>query len=328
MSADSYSIAVYGACGAVGREVLTALEGEGLDVRDLIPVGATMQTGMQARWRSRQLQVKSGGDVDVHDIDAAVLAVPGGASDGLRPALRAADVFLIDLGAGSDLPLLWPGLTDAVLEEHPGGVAVPGSAASTLAPLLAAVAPLGTLAAVDATVLASASAAGKLGETALSSQTLALLSHRVPEPGPFSGVLAFNAMAGSAWSDGAADPEEARVTTELRTLVPAAAQAEVRASVVQVALFAGTGIATTLRFAGDAPTLESVAKAIDRRPDLARHPGQLAVRDAAEVDPVLVGQLQQDPDGAIRCFLAADGLHRTGEAVGAIMARVIGEDLW
>ena len=60
MSADSYSIAVYGACGAVGREVLTALEGEGLDIRELIPVGATMATGMQASWRSRQLQMKSG----------------------------------------------------------------------------------------------------------------------------------------------------------------------------------------------------------------------------------------------------------------------------
>ena len=328
MSADSYSIAVYGACGAVGREVLTALEGEGLDIRELIPVGATMATGMQASWRSRQLQMKSGSDVDVHALDAAVLSVPAGASAALRAPLRAADVFVVDLAAGSDLPLLWPGLTDAALEDHPGGVAVPCAAASTLAPLLAALAPLGTLSAVDSTVLVSASAAGKLGEMALSSQTLALLSHRVPDPGPFSGVLAFNAMAGSARSDAASDPEEAHIERELRALVPALAGAVVRTSVVQVPLFAGLGVSVTLRFEGTAPSLEDVGQAIDRRPDVARHPGQLAVRDATEVDFVMVGLLQQDPDGVVRCFLAADGLHRTGEAVGAILGRVIEDDLW
>ena len=329
MSADTYSIAVFGACGATGREVLTALEGEGLPIDHVIPVGATLATGMEARWRGRHLSVVNHQQLDVQDIDAAILAVPAGTAPPLVQTLRAADVMVIDLsGTASQLPLLWPTLDAEPLESHPGGVAIPCAGAATLAPFLSPLAAVAPVAAIDATVLAPASAAGRRGEEALSGQTLALMGHRVPEPGPFSGVLAFNAFAGSARASATEDPDEARIAAELAALVPALADATLRLSVVHVPLSAGSGISLTIRWAAEVPTLDAVRAVVDASDELLLAPGQLAVRDATDVREVLVGLLQQDPDGAVRCFLAADSLQRTAEAAANVLAKVIAEDLW
>lgn len=330
MGADTYSVAVYGAAGALGREVLIALEGEALPIREVVPVGSTLASGMDVRWRGRTVGVTHAGGVDVHELDAAVLAVPAAAAAALLPSLRAADVLAIDCsGAPGDHPLVWPRLGLEALESHPGAIAVPCGAASTIAPLLAALAPVAEIASVEATVLLPAVAAGKAGETALSSQTLALLSHRVPDPGPFSGVLAFNVMAGSSAADDRSDPAEAPVERELRALLPGLGAAAIRVSLVQVATFAGCGVQLTVRFRDEAgPRLADVAAAIGAADELVLTAGQLALRDSIELPEVLVGLLREDPDGAIRCFLAADVLSRVGDAVGRTLATVIAQDLW
>ncbi|MCB9729865.1 MAG: hypothetical protein H6744_15505 [Deltaproteobacteria bacterium] len=332
MSEDRYSIGIWGATGALGREVLVALEGEGLPLERLVVVAGSRTAGETVSFGGRQLTVQAPAEVDVSALDAAILATPSDVADTWRQRLIDAGVLVIDASRAAErsdaLPLVWPALGLEALESHPGGIAVPGAAASTVAPVLAALAGTGTIASVDLTVLLGAGSAGREGQETLSRQTLGLLGHRVPEEGPFGAVLAFNLVAGSAHATGDGDPVEAETAEALRRLVPPLAAVRPRVSVVQVPVFSGVGASVTVRFTSPGPARDAVVAALDAPDHLLRVEGRLAARDAVELDEVMVGALRFDEDGAVRCFVAADALHRTGQAIASLLATIIAEDLW
>ena len=131
-------VGLYGATGAMGREVLQALEGHGVPIDSMVAVGGVESAGREAYWRSRPITVVGERHVDVGDLDVAILAVPPSAAEALRASLIDAGVFVVDLSGGRGdraLPLVWPTLDLSALETHPGGVALPCGIACTLAPL-------------------------------------------------------------------------------------------------------------------------------------------------------------------------------------------------
>ncbi|MGM0574486.1 MAG: hypothetical protein ACQEXJ_01960 [Myxococcota bacterium] len=331
MAEETWTVGLYGASGALGRQVTAALEGEGLPVDHLVAVGGARSAGTPVGWRGRRIALVNPGEVDPSDLDVAILATPDDVADDLRGPLSHAGALVIDLsgtGTAAGLPLVWPSLDPEALEEHPGGFAVPCAPAGTLAPVLDALATLGAPAEVHATVLLGAAASGREGEEALSRQTFALLNHQLPDPAPFDGVLAFNALAGSTPGGISDDPWETHAVDQVRRLLPGLADTPLLLDTVQVPMFSGVGVTLAARWEGDTPTRAQVEEALDARDDLIRAPGRTAVRDAMEMDEILVGRLRTSKDGVVRCFLAADGVHRTAEAVAALLARVVRDDLW
>jgi aspartate-semialdehyde dehydrogenase len=329
---DRYSIGLWGATGALGREVRIALEGEGLPVERLVPVAGTRSVGESVSFLGRAVDVLAAAEVDLGSLDAAILATPADVADAWRQPLIDAGVLVIDASPAAErnegLPLVWPSLGLSALDSHPGGFGVPGAVASTAAPVLRALAGLGTIASLDLSVLLGAGSAGRDGQESLSRQTLGLLGHRVPEPGPFGAVLAFNLVAGSARAKDLRDPVEAETAAALTRLLPALGSAAPRVSVVQVPIFTGVGIGLTVRFSGVAPSRVALLAALDAPEELLRVDGRLAARDAVELDEVMVGGLRLDDDGAVRCFVTADPLHRTGQAIATLLTKIIAEDLW
>lgn len=326
---DTWTVALYGASGALGREVRIALEGEALPVDHLVAVAGSRSAGTAIPWRGRSIALVSPPEVDASQVDIAVLACPDAVADEVRRPLLDAGALVVDLtGSDTELPVVWPGFHPEALESHPGAFRVACAPAATLAPFVAALAPFDPPARVSATLLLGASATGRVGEEALTRQTLALLNHQLPDPGVFDAVLAFNALAGAATEDGGY-PVEERASAELRALLPAEiAEVPVHLTAAQVPLFGGPGITVTVEWDGEAPGTTRVAEALNERDDLLLAPGRTAVRDAAELDEVLVGRLRVSEGGVLTCFLAADGVHRTAGAVGRLLDRVLREDLW
>lgn len=332
MADEQYSIGLWGATGALGREVRVALEGEGLPVERLVPVGGTRSVGESVSFLGRPVDVVGAAEVELGSLDVAILATPAAVADAWRQPLIDAGVLVIDASPSAErneaLPLVWPSLGLTALDSHPGGFGIPGAIASTAAPVLRALASLGAIASLELHALLGAGSAGRDGQDSLSRQTLGLLGHRVPEPGPFGAVLAFNLVAGSARATDLRDPVEIEAATALSRLLPALAVAAPRVSVVQVPIFTGVGVGLTVRFADTTPSRVAVLAALDAPEELLRVEGRLAARDAVELDEVMVGGLRFDDDGALRCFLTADPLHRTGQAIAALLTKVISEDLW
>lgn len=333
MADEGYTVAVYGAPGALGREILLALEGEDLPVDRLLPVGAAGSAGTEVPWHGQPHKVLNPAEVDPGRPDVAILATPPDAADELREPLRSAGTFVADATPHGHirggLPVAWPGRREAELERHPGGIAVPCAPASALAALVEALRTRAPVAGIEATVLLGASASGRSGEEALSRQTIALLNQGVPEPEPFGGVLAFNALPGSAEAEARHDPFEARTAAELAAVVGAPPEADdVRLTAIQIPIFVGTGLAATVRFDGEPPEQAELTRAIDDDADLLPFGDRPSIREAQGREEVLVGPLRREPDGALRTFLAVDGLQRSAEAVARLLARLEADELW
>ncbi len=332
MAEDTIALAVYGATGALGTQVLVALEGEGLPVHHFVAVSGARSAGAEVRFRGRAVSVVSPAEVDKDALDVAILAIPAEPAERIHAELVAAGVLVIDLSAygrrDPAVPLIWPTLNREAAEEHSGSLAIPCAAAATLAPIVQTLSTLGDLTGLDVVALLSATDAGREGEQALSRQTVALLQFGIPDPGPFGGVLAFNVLPGSSRASHGEDPIEQELLMELPRLVPAVAGVDLRVASVQVPLFAGIGLVVTARFDGEGPPLEQVVAALDARAEILRVEEGPAVRDSLDLDEVSIGQLRRDSDGVLRFFACADGLHRTASAVATLLDDVIKRDLW
>ena len=325
-------VAVYGATGAAGRQVLLALEGYGLPIEELVAVGGPGSAGREAYWRGRPITVVGDQRVEIASLDVAILAVPAQIAETLRAPLIDAGVFVIDLaGSGGDgaLPLMWPSLDLSPLETHSGGIALPCGIPGTLLPLLTALAEF-SLTELDVTAMTSAQSAGRRGEEALSAQTLALLNQRLPTPGPFGGVLAFNVLPGSPEAGADGDPAVDTAIEQLSRLCPAVEAMVTSVRVVQVPVFAGLGLAVRCRFAGEPPDEATILAAIEGVDELRLIPdeGRLALRDTMERDGVFVAQPSLTSMGDLHLFVAADPLHRSAWSVGAVLEHALAEDLW
>lgn len=278
-------MALFGLTGAVGRELLAALEVEHEGIGRFFGVSQGGASGQQLRWRGAPMAMVGPAELDPRLVDFALLAIPREGVAREAPRLLDAGARVIDLSGAlaarplpralkEPAPLTWPTLAcfrDLDLDLA-SALALPSAPSSTLAPLLEALVAahalgaLPRLTSLDATALVSASAAGRGGVEALSRQAVGLLNYRpVLDPRPFPGILAFNVVAPSPdevvlWSD--------RVTAELLALVPGSAGLAVDIAPLWVPSFAGLALSLTLRF--ESPVSgEALRGVLSAHPELA-----------------------------------------------------------
>jgi len=349
----SENVAIYGVTGALGREVQIALEVEHDGLGELIAVAGPRSAGQSVRWRGNEVEIIGPSEVELHNVDIAVFATSPEVAKAEAPKLLHAGAKVID-GSGSlpGAPLVWPRLASmkAVDFEVVSAVALPSGLASTLAPLveaLAAIEALGVarVVTVDVVQLTAASAAGKSGIDALSKQAVGLLGFQpVIDPAPFSHLLAFNTLTSPASVD---EVDETRLARELVLLVP---QLPLAPSLVTLwtPAFSGLTLVITLRAATrfDEAALGALTQAIEAHPDLAFAdaqspveseddedgdgagaviaavaPDAFALRDALDQDEVRLAPVSLTRDGALRVVAFADPLHRTALAAQELVAR-------
>lgn len=327
---DTCTAAVYGATGALGKEVRIGLEGLDVDIAALVSVAGVRSAGEAVPWHGGRRTVVGAREVDLATIDLAVVATPRDVAREEIPRLRERGIFVVDLsgaraaGPGDPLPVIWPHVAIDALEHHPGGFALPGAAASTVAPILHALVAAGVeITGVDVVELATAGDFGREGPVALSKQTVGLLGYKVFEPDPFREALAFNVLDANPGDESHAE----RFTDELHELLPALT-VPLRLTTVFVPAFAGVAVTCTVRTAGDLPTDEALAKALDGHPDLELVPEGVVLRDAMDSDTVHVSPPRRDPDGTVRIVAVADPLHRIGQRAAILIKHVLDEELW
>lgn len=218
-------LAIVGAAGTIGAEVLRTLEEEGVEVRGLALLDRSEAVGEELSAFGEELPIEELGPKSFAGIDVA-LFLPGAPVEALASA-RTAGAVVIDASGHSaadrSVPLIAPALNDEDLEELPPSrtVALPLPAAAQLAAALLPLQAKAGIARVTAVSLEPASSRGTPGVEELSEQTVALLNGRDPEArGQFPHRLAFNVVpqVGAIDATGESAGEAAAVAQARRLL--------------------------------------------------------------------------------------------------------------
>jgi aspartate-semialdehyde dehydrogenase len=330
MSRPGVRIAVVGATGALGGEVLAALDASGLAIAELIPVATSASLGADVELRGEVWPVVAELP-ELRGLDLVVCCTPAAAAlDSVRAALRA-EVPCIDcsgsLADRDDVPLRVADLPGSSAGGAEPVVATPAGAVLAWSLALAPLHRAAGVRRVVGTVLETAGASGREGIASLSVGSLALFNQQeLPDDAAAGRPLAFDCHAsiGEIGADGRSAAERA-LEAGIRRLL--GADIRVAATIAQVPAFVGQASALAIETQRpldpkQAEDLLARASGVSLWTRGAEGPN---LRAAAGGDRVLVGRVRSDPTvpGGLQLWLAADVLRlAAANAVALAVARL------
>ncbi len=323
----SYRVAILGATGAVGAELLQLLESRNFPVADLKLLASPRSAGATLPFRGESLTVEAVDDQAFDNIDLVLASAGGSTSKTWAAKAVAAGAVVIDNSSAfrmePDVPLIVPEVNPEAAANHNGIIANPNCTTILMA---VAVWPLYQVQPIQRMIVAtyqSASGAGARAMEEVKAQARAILNGEDPKSELFPYPLAFNLFPhNSPLNEAGYCQEEMKMVNETRKIF-AVEDLKVSASCVRVPVLRAHSEAINLEFAQPF----SVAKAKEL---LAQAPGVKLVEDweanyfpmpidATGQDPVLVGRIRQDishPCG-LELWLSGDQV-RKGAALNAI----------
>lgn len=225
-------IAVVGATGVVGREVLGALMVGGVDSERLTVLGSERSAGQEVEFGEDTLEVEKLDADSFRGIALAIFATPADASQKLVPAAQAAGAAVVDASSAfrfdPNAALVLPGVTRP---DGPGSkrlLACPGAIVSAVMTVVQPLrSPFG-IAELNVHALMSVSSLGMRGVSQLEKETSALMAGREGEEGPFPHRVGFNVVpqVGEFLPGKDLTVEEAQFKVETARLWGAAAPSE------------------------------------------------------------------------------------------------------
>jgi aspartate-semialdehyde dehydrogenase len=325
VTAAAPRLALLGATGAVGAEILQVLEERRVPVRELRAYASPDSEGEELEFRGEATKLRR---VRADEIAACELVVCAArtALPELLPALRRSASVVIDvsgvLEADPAVPLYLPGVTPPLeSRERPLFLAVPRGVTVGLALALAPFARAGILRRATAVTLESASGAGIAGVGELTDHTVQVLNRMSGERSEsevFGQSLAFDCLP----QIGALEPsgetsDELALARVLRRLVPGELAFEVTR--VRIPTLGGSLAAVHVELAKPLAIDEARALLESQKSVAVLPEGELPTpRAALGHDDVAIGRLRA-ADGRAAFVLALNDL-RLGAALGVVGA--------
>ncbi len=342
MAAREITVAVVGATGAVGSEVIRTLDERLFPIGDLRLFASARSAGELVDWKGGSVCVEKLDGDGFDGVDLAFFCAGGAVS--AEYASRAVDAGAVVIDKSShfrmhpDVPLVVPEVNAADLaERHLGIIASPNC---TTIPIVVALKPIADAVGLTRIVAASyqaVSGGGKRGIDALSRETVNLLNLRDSEdggePSVFPRRIAFNCIPQvDAFLEDGSTKEEAKVIAETRRVLHLETL-PIAVTCVRVPTFFGHSVALTVE-------LEQPLDAADARALLREAPGVIlcelgdeipypTAADVGGTDAVYVGRVRNDPSHphGLQLWVAADNV-RKGAALNAVqIAEIVGRDL-
>lgn len=323
----SYRVAILGATGAVGIELLALLAERQFPLAELRLLASSRSVGQILTFQGEKLPVEAVGDRTFDDIDLVLASAGGSISKLWAPkAVEVGAVFIDNSSAfrmDPEVPLIVPEVNPQAVLNHQGIIANPNC---TTILMNVAVYPLHRVQPVQRIVAAtyqSASGAGARAMAEVKAQAQAILQGEEPKTEVFPYPLAFNLFPHNSRLDQQGYcQEEMKMVNETRKIF-ADSTIRVTATCVRVPVLRAHSEAINLEFA--TPFNSERAREI-----LSHAPGVKLVEDwqanyfpmpveATGQDEVLVGRIRQDishPCG-LELWLSGDQI-RKGAALNAV----------
>jgi len=324
----SYVVAVLGASGLVGREMVATLERRNFPVRKLVLLATERSAGTSVSFRGEEHIVEAVGPDSFKGVDIALFSAGGGPSLEIAPQAAAAGAVVIDNSSAwrqhAQVPLVVPEVNMEDAADRPLGI-IANPNCSTIQ-MVVALKPLHDAAKLEHIVVStyqSVSGKGKAAVDELWSSTKALASDTPFKPSVFPGPIAMNLL--SDWKPGADNysEEEWKMVHETRKIL-GDDTIGVSPTTVRVPVPFGHAESVFAKFhrplsVEEAHELLREAPGVvlsDRPYKPGDHPQPAA---AAGTDPVYVGRVRADiaVPGALNMWIVADNI-RKGAAINAV----------
>uniref|UniRef100_B8HYL8 Aspartate-semialdehyde dehydrogenase n=1 Tax=Cyanothece sp. (strain PCC 7425 / ATCC 29141) TaxID=395961 RepID=B8HYL8_CYAP4 len=324
---QSYRVAILGATGAVGTELLQLLDSRNFPIEELKLLASPRSAGQTLSFRGESLPVEVVHADTFAGIDLVLASAGGSTSEQWAPVAVAAGAVVIDNSSAfrmhPDVPLIVPEVNPGAIAQHHGIIANPNC---TTILMNVAVWPLHQVQPVQrivASTYQSASGAGARAMEEVKAQARAILQNETPPTDIFPYPLAFNLFPhNSALNDTGYCVEEMKMVRETRKIFDAP-DLRITATCVRVPVLRAHSEAINLEFAHpfsveQARTILSQAPGVKLVEDWQANYFPMPM-DASGQDDVLVGRLRQDishPCG-LELWLCGDQI-RKGAALNAV----------
>ncbi len=222
--AKEFNVAIAGATGAVGVEMLKTLEKRNFPVKNIKLLASARSVGKTFDFKGETLVVEEMTPNSFKGIDIALFSAGGSISKEYRKYVTDAGAVMVDNSSAfrmeDDVPLVVPEVNPEDIAKHHGVIANPNC---TTAIMLVAVAPLHRakkLRRLVASTYQAASGAGAKGMAELIEQTRQILNGEAIEPKAFAHRIAFNLIPHiDVFADNGYTKEELKMVYESRKML-------------------------------------------------------------------------------------------------------------
>ena len=323
-------VAIVGATGAVGVELLNCLESRDFPVASLKLLASPRSAGQKFTFRGKELVVEALDENSFNGVDLALFSAGSGVSKQYAPIAVKAGAVVVDNSSAfrmdPNVPLVVPEVNAGQIEGHGGIIANPNCVAIIATVPLQALHKRYSIRRVIASSYQAASGAGAAAMEELRASTAAWLEGKTYEPKVMRHPYAFNLFS----HDTAVDPatgyngEETKVVMEMRRILDAP-ELPVNITCIRVPVLRAHAISLTVEFAE--PVTPEAARAL-----LEGAPGVRVVDDvennhfpmpneATGQGDVLAGRIRRDISDSsgksLSLFVAGDQLLK-GAALNAV----------
>ncbi len=323
----TYTVAVLGATGAVGQEMMNILEERNFPVGKLIPLASARSAGKTIKFKGEDVTIQLACDEAFEGVDIVLGAAENDIAKQFAPAIVKAGAVFVDNSSAfrlqDDVPLIVPEVNPEDVAWHKGIISNPNCSTIITVTAVNALNAISPIRAMTTSTYQAVSGAGAGGPVELMAGVEALSKGETYEPKVFSHQIAYNLIpqiGGEAFEGYTS--EEMKMQNEGRKIMHLP-ELKVSCTCVRVPVVRSHSISVSCHF--DVPvTVEQVRKAIAKAPgcklvdDLANKQYPMPLETSGQ-DIVYVGRIRPDltDDNGICLWCCGDQV-RKGAATNAI----------
>ena len=322
-----YTVAVLGATGAVGQEMIKILQERNFPVGKLKPLASARSAGKTLKFRGEDVTIEEARDEAFEGVDIVLGAAENDIAKRFAPAIVKAGAVFVDNSSAFRLdpkvPLIVPEINPEDVKDHHGIISNPNCSTIITVTAVNALNALSPIRTMTASTYQAVSGAGAGGPIELMAEVDALRDGKTYEPKVFSHQIAFNLIPqiGGEQFEGYTS-EEMKMQNEGRKIMHLP-ELKVSCTCVRVPVVRSHSISVSLHFDKHISVKEA-QEAIAKAPgcklvdDLARKEYPMPL-DTSDQDIVFVGRIRPDlTDDKGLCLWCCGDQVRKGAATNAI----------
>ncbi len=324
---DNYTVAVLGATGAVGQEMIKILAERNFPVGRLVPLASARSAGKTLKFRGEDVVIREARDEAFQGVDIVLGAAENDIAQKFAPAIVKAGAVFVDNSSAFRLdpsvPLIVPEINPGDVKDHHGIISNPNCSTIITVTAVNALNSIAPIRAMTASTYQAVSGAGAGGPIELMNEVEALREGRTYEPKVFSHQIAYNLIPqiGGEQFEGYTS-EEMKMQNEGRKIMHLP-DLKVSCTCVRVPVVRSHSISVSVHF--DTPvSVEQAREVIAKAPgcrlvdDLANKQYPMPL-DTSNQDIVFVGRIRPDlTDENGLCLWCCGDQVRKGAATNAI----------
>jgi aspartate-semialdehyde dehydrogenase len=324
----SFTVAIAGATGAVGVEMIQVLERRNFPVKELRLLASKRSVGKTLPYQGRELAIQELTEASLQGCDLALFSAGSGISKQFRAVCEKAKCLMVDNSSAfrmdPSVPLVVPEINPEAAKAHSGVIANPNCTTIIMLTALAPLHRLVPITRIHAATYQAASGAGHAAMVELQESTRAYLDGKPFQHSVLPHPYAFNLFPhNSPWIDDLGYCEEELKMVKETSKIMATDSIRVHATCVRVPVLRNHAEALNVTFSKEL-TVEQAYAALKTAPGVKILEDRSANRwpmpiDAAGKDEVFVGRIRKDRsiDNTLDLWVLGDQLLK-GAALNAV----------